>query len=248
MLKAKLISQLIIAYKLSPFIKRAVIIKITVAIILFAYWNLGKTEVFRQLDLAVVEMKALDTRNATLLAKIKDVGMVNQAIQKMEFNVVDSGKVFAGATLDAELLTLVNYHCEKSGIALVSLSPKSTPVAPKAAAMGPKPAPQANTQASAQASAQAKTQPTPKQEEEPSQRIGSAYYEVAVTGSFGGIMNFVDSLVHDKRHLRLETMQIAAAADNSPSPAGGKADSNSTPTARIGLGVYVLSSPQEVPL
>lgn len=228
MLNVKFLQNLIIAYKLSPFIKRAVIIKITVAIVLYGYWSLGKAEVFRQLDKAVVEMKALDKRNDNLMARIKDVGMVNQAIQRMEFNVVDSGKVFAGATLDAELLTLVSLHAEQHNLALISLG-----------AVPPQPA-----KAVSPAKSQEKLS-TPKEPKKSAERIKESPYEVKVKGSFANIMAFIDALVHDRRYLRLGDMTIAAAkGEKEPWPAPAKAQE---PTARLAFSVYVLRG-KEAPL
>lgn len=233
MLNAKFLHNLIIAYKLSPFIKRAVIIKITVAIILYGYWTLGKAEVFRQLDQAVVEMKALDTRNDKLMAKIKDVGMVNQAIQRMEFNAVDSGKVFAGATLDAELLTLVSFHAEQQGLALLSLG-----AAPSSEASEDMPKAEAKTEAKTETSTKAPKSRDPS-------RIAERPYEVAVQGSFAQIMAFIDGLVHDKRHVRLDGMTIAAQAKDGLKPRPATASIN--PTARLAFSVYVLKG-KEAPL
>lgn len=234
MLNAKFVNQLIIAYKLSPFIKRAVIIKITVAVILYAYWTLGKSEVFRQLDLAVVKMKALDTRNENLMDKIKDVGMVNQAIQKMEFNAVDSGKVFAGPTLDAELLSLVGYHAEQHKLALVSLSQVA-----KAKELELEPEPELKPELEPKpAGKPAKNKLSQKQlpkAELPASKITSAFYTVAVKGSFGDIMGFIDGLVNDKRHLRLGHMTIAT----------DEKSSKLVPMATVGFGVYVLGEKEQ---
>lgn len=259
MLNAKFLQNLVVAYKLSPFIKRAVIIKITVALILFAYWNLGKSEVFRQLDLAVVEMKALDKRNDNLMAKIKDVGMVNQAIQRMEFNVVDSGKVFAGATLDAELLTMVSFHAEQHNLALLSLAARSDEALDQANALAGPPkdtdaskAAEASTSLAGDAkTASGRTKEKKANTAKSKARKGKGSkprkqspiqprpYEVAVKGSFAGIMAFIDGLVHDKRHLRLEDMTISHP--NSDEHAlKAKADSTE-PTARLAFSVYVLN-------
>lgn len=236
MLNAKIFSQLIIAYKLSPFIKRAVIIKITVSAILFGYWSLGKTEVFRQLDLAVGEMKALDRKNEALMAKIKDVGMVNQAIQRMEFNVVDSGKVFARPRLDAELLTLVSLHAEAHDVQLLGLA--AHPSKPVEKTHQDHHEPKGNSKE--------KTKPKPKgkqeqkQEPEPEPRIGYSTFDLKVQGPFAGIMGFIDGLIYDKRYLKFETMAIASVPPNPQASASLPSTPPSPPIATIAFGVYVL--------
>lgn len=232
MLNAKIFSQLIIAYKLSPFIKRAVIIKITVSAILFGYWSLGKTEVFRQLDLAVSEMKALDRKNDALMAKIKDVGMVNQAIQRMEFNVVDSGKVFARKRLDAELLTLVSLHAEAHDVQLLGLAAHpSKPV---------ENSPQ--DQHEPQEKSKQKPRPKPKrqQEQELEPRIGYSGFNLKVQGPFAGIMGFIDGLIYDKRYLKFEKMTIASLPSKPQASSATPPEPPSAPMATIAFGVYVL--------
>lgn len=260
MLNSKILSQLIIAYKLSPFIKRAVIIKITVAAILYGYWTLGKAEVFRQLNMAVVEMKALDTRNTKLMSRIKDVGMVNQAIQKMEFNVVDSGKVFGDGKLDAELLTLVSYHSNRANLNLLGLSARNTAGQEAASTATPKLVTEALSGAvqggavaahdsggafAAKSLADSKGSISKKKAaKEQSSQIRYQRYQTEVEGTFADIMAFVDSLVRDKRYVRIDSLTIASHQDSPHDQAieTRQAAQNELPVARVAFGVYVLNS------